>query len=601
MRKIISIAVVLALLLSVCMTGCQGGGSPQTETADEAVKEEKTAKATSATYAESLFDTSFVHEINVEIGEDDWEDLLANPLKKTKYAADVTIDGNRAENVSFATKGNTSLSQVASSDSDRYSFKINFGKFEKGQTYQGLDKLNLNNIMSDATYMKDYLSYMIMREAGVSASLTSYVSLSVNGRQHGLYIAVEDVSDSFLERNYQNADGALYKPETERLDNADGGPGQKDGQMPQGDFQPPTNEDGSAEMPQGGMQPPSGDGQMPQGGMQPPSGDGQDQQGRMTPPSGDRQMPQGDFQPPTNEDGSIEMPQGDRQRGGPQGMDGDSKGADLVYSDDERDSYSDIFDNEENDVTEEDEKELIAAVKALNSGGNVEQYWDMDAVIRYFAAHNFVLNYDSYTGTMLHNYYLYETDGKVTVLPWDYNLAFGGFQGGSDATSAVNWAIDSPLSGTTEEKRPLWNAIVSNETYLEKYHQYYRELLSKFFDSGRCSEEIERVSGMIRSYVENDPTAFYTVDEYDAAVSTLKSFCEKRAESIGRQLDGKLGSTADSQKSEEKVDASDLTLSKMGTQGGGKDGEGGPGGPGGQPGGAPPSREGQPQTTAPSE
>ena len=542
MRKIISIAVVLALLLSVCMTGCQGGGSPQTETADEAVKEEKTAKATSATYAESLFDTSFVHEINVEIGEDDWEDLLANPLKKTKYAADVTIDGNRVENVSFATKGNTSLSQVASSDSDRYSFKINFGKFEKGQTYQGLDKLNLNNIMSDATYMKDYLSYMIMREAGVSASLTSYVSLSVNGRQHGLYIAVEDVSDSFLERNYQNADGALYKPETERLDNADGGPGQKDGQMPQGDFQPPTNEDGSAE-----------------------------------------------------------MPQGDRQRGGPQGMDGDSKGADLVYSDDERDSYSDIFDNEENDVTEEDEKELIAAVKALNSGGNVEQYWDMDAVIRYFAAHNFVLNYDSYTGTMLHNYYLYETDGKVTVLPWDYNLAFGGFQGGSDATSAVNWAIDSPLSGTTEEKRPLWNAIVSNETYLEKYHQYYRELLSKFFDSGRCSEEIERVSGMIRSYVENDPTAFYTVDEFDAAVSTLKSFCEKRAESIGRQLDGKLGSTADSQKSEEKVDASDLTLSKMGTQGGGKDGEGGPGGPGGQPGGAPPSREGQPQTTAPSE
>ena len=233
MRKIISIAVVLALLLSVCMTGCQGGGSPQTETADEAVKEEKTAKATSATYAESLFDTSFVHEINVEIGEDDWEDLLANPLKKTKYAADVTIDGNRVENVSFATKGNTSLSQVASSDSDRYSFKINFGKFEKGQTYQGLDKLNLNNIMSDATYMKDYLSYMIMREAGVSASLTSYVSLSVNGRQHGLYIAVEDVSDSFLERNYQNADGALYKPETERLDNADGGPGQKDGQMPQ--------------------------------------------------------------------------------------------------------------------------------------------------------------------------------------------------------------------------------------------------------------------------------------------------------------------------------------------------------------------------------
>ena len=37
--------------------------------------------------------------------------------------------------------------------------------------------------MSDATYMKDYLSYKIMRETGVSAPLTSYVSLSINGEK----------------------------------------------------------------------------------------------------------------------------------------------------------------------------------------------------------------------------------------------------------------------------------------------------------------------------------------------------------------------------------------------------------------------------------
>lgn len=327
MTKAGSIVLSLALLLGICLGGCRGQNNDTKATADEA------ADKVSAEYAESLFDTGFVHEINVEIAEDDWKDLLANPLEKTKYKANVTIDGNRVENVSFATKGNTSLSQVASTDSDRYSFKINFGKYEDGQTYQGLDKLNLNNIMSDATYMKDYLSYMIMREAGVSASLTSYAALSVNGELHGLYIAIEDVSDSFLERNSQSSDGALYKPETERLDNAGNAPGIK------------------------------------QGGMQPP------------------------------------------------GMDGDSKGADLVYSDDSRESYSDIFDNEENKVSEDDENELIAAIKALNSGKDVDKYWDMDAVIRYFVAHNFVLNYDSYTGTMLHNYYLYEKDGRVTVFP----------------------------------------------------------------------------------------------------------------------------------------------------------------------------------------
>lgn len=209
MTKAVSIILTLALVMGICLSGCQTKTSESQVTADSATAD--MAEKTSAAYAESLFDTGYVHEINVEISEDDWKDLLENPLEKTKYKANVTIDGNRVENVSFATKGNTSLSQVASSDSDRYSFKINFGKYDKGQTYQGLDKLNLNNIMSDATYMKDYLSYMIMREAGVSAPLTSYAALSINGELHGLYIAIENVSDSFLERNGQSADGALYK------------------------------------------------------------------------------------------------------------------------------------------------------------------------------------------------------------------------------------------------------------------------------------------------------------------------------------------------------------------------------------------------------
>ena len=49
----------------------------------------------------------------------------------------------------------------------------------------------------------------------------------------------------------------------------------------------------------------------------------------------------------------------------------------------------------------------------------------MEEVIRYFVVHNFVCNGDSYTGTMIHNYYLYEEDGRLSMLPWDYNLAYG--------------------------------------------------------------------------------------------------------------------------------------------------------------------------------
>ena len=59
-----------------------------------------------------------------------------------------------------------------------------------------------------------------------------------------------------------------------------------------------------------------------------------------------------------------------------------------------------------------------------------------------------------YTGSMIHNYYLYEEDGQLSMIPWDYNLAFGGFQGGQDATSMVNYPIDTPVSGGTVDSRP---------------------------------------------------------------------------------------------------------------------------------------------------
>ncbi len=105
----------------------------------------------------------------------------------------------------------------------------------------------------------------------------------------------------------------------------------------------------------------------------------------------------------------------------------------LIYTDDEYNSYSNIFENAKTNITTSDKDRLIASLKQLNEGENIADTVDMDAVIRYFVVHNFVLNFDSYTGSMIHNYYLYEKDGQLSMIPWDYNLAFGGFRSESDA------------------------------------------------------------------------------------------------------------------------------------------------------------------------
>lgn len=110
----------------------------------------------------------------------------------------------------------------------------------------------------------------------------------------------------------------------------------------------------------------------------------------------------------------------------------------LIYSDDEYSSYSNIFGNAKTDITDEDKDRLIASLKSLNENSDIEDVVNMDEVIRYFVVHNFVCNFDSYTGSMIHNYYLYEEDGQLSMIPWDYNLAFGGFSAGSgDGDSAT--------------------------------------------------------------------------------------------------------------------------------------------------------------------
>ena len=70
---------------------------------------------------------------------------------------------------------------MASYGNDRYSFKIEFDHYDSTISYHGLDKLSLNNIIQDNTYMKDYLTYQMMGYFGVDAHLCSYVYITVNG------------------------------------------------------------------------------------------------------------------------------------------------------------------------------------------------------------------------------------------------------------------------------------------------------------------------------------------------------------------------------------------------------------------------------------
>ena len=149
------------------------------------------AAASSMGYEDRLFDTSAVHTLDIVM--DDWDAFLETCAGEEYADCTVVIDGETYANVAIRAKGNTSLTQVENYGNDRYSFKIEFDHYDSGLTYHGLDKLSLNNIIQDNSYLKDSLTYQMMGWFGVAVPLCSYVWITVNGEDWGLYLAVEGV------------------------------------------------------------------------------------------------------------------------------------------------------------------------------------------------------------------------------------------------------------------------------------------------------------------------------------------------------------------------------------------------------------------------
>ena len=467
------------------------------------------------TYGAHLFQEGTVSEINIEIDEADWQKLLENPLAEEYYRADVTINGELMGNTAIRTKGNTSLTSVANSDSDRYSFKLDFDYYDDNGNYHGLRKLCLNNSYADNSNMREYICYQIMADMGLPVPQCGYSHITVNGEEWGLYLAVEAVDEVFLQTRFADATGDLYKPE---------------------------------------------------------------------------------------------------------GMGG--TGADLVYRGDDISAYTNL--NLKTNLESSDGSEIIALMKALESGEGLEEVLDLENALKYIAANVALANFDSYLGGTTHNYYLYEENGVFSVIPWDLNLAFGGFggskvdiyepassgmgggPGGKDREmpafngEAPNFGGEKPafngkapdfggempafngkapdfggempafdgkapdfggempafegkapdLGGEMpafggSEGKPLVDTLLADETYLAMYEGYLQEMTDTYLTEAYMAAKVTEIHDLIAPYVKQDATAFYSYEEFEQGCSvdledpySLVYYAVNMAESIRIQIAG---------------------------------------------------------------
>ncbi|MDE7319622.1 MAG: CotH kinase family protein [Lachnospiraceae bacterium] len=252
-------------------------------------------------------------------------------------------------------------------------------------------------------------------------------------------------------------------------------------------------------------------------------------------------------------------------------LEDDNEDVALCYVDDDPDSYENIFRKARFDVSEEEKLALIRALQCLSEGEDLEEAVDVEEVLRYFVVQVFVVNMDSYLGRTGHNYFLYEEGGRIQMLPWDYNLAYGTYALGmpdpeNNAEKYVNYPIDTPAEGEVMQRRPLFHQLMLQKEYFEEYHRQFDLFLKTYFENGTFERKVEEMAELIRPYVEKDPTAFCSFADHQTGVKTIREFCLLRAESVRGQLDGEIPSTIRGQSVDQStfVDASSVWIPDMG-------------------------------------
>ncbi|MBN1307131.1 MAG: CotH kinase family protein [Chitinispirillaceae bacterium] len=164
-----------------------------------------------------IFNDSVVHSYTLEFYVSEWDSIL----EYNKEVADeeymparltycIAGDENVVvlDSIGVRYKGNSSYEMAK--NTPKKSFKFHFDEYIQGQSFFGCERLNFHNCVLDPSLMREKIGYDIARKY-MAAPRTAYATITVDTVMIGVYTQVEQVDEHFLERNFDNPDGNLYK------------------------------------------------------------------------------------------------------------------------------------------------------------------------------------------------------------------------------------------------------------------------------------------------------------------------------------------------------------------------------------------------------
>lgn len=156
-----------------------------------------------------LYDDSEVARIDITIDPVSLEWIYQNVQSDSEFVATFHFQNSHineiVDSIGFRLRGNTSR------DAQKKSFKVSFNTFFPGREFYGVDKLNLNGEHNDPSIIRSKLCFDHFQTIGMKASRANHVEVYINGQYYGLYISVEHIDDEFLNKNFNNDSGNLWK------------------------------------------------------------------------------------------------------------------------------------------------------------------------------------------------------------------------------------------------------------------------------------------------------------------------------------------------------------------------------------------------------
>ena len=221
-------------------------------------------------------------------------------------------------------------------------------------------------------------------------------------------------------------------------------------------------------------------------------------------------------------------------------------------------SYAAIYDLKTK-ATPEQRRRVIEFSRLVSFGSDVEfaarlgDFLDLDEFARFLAGEVLLSCYDGIFSTG-QNFYVYLDSGsnKFGFIPWDLDLAWGGFF----------------LLGSTKEREraSIWHPWVGENRFLERvmavesfrniYRAHLEDFWARLFLPERLNQRIDQLAAVIREPIAAESD--FRLSKFEQAIGRqpvdrthegsmaadrpahqIKRFIEKRAVSVRQQLDGK--------------------------------------------------------------